>query len=78
MSQNIDKSMAYIVNESSGDFQPGDCLYKIITDIHWPPKHWWTFDMPQKHTSETSYACQSTFGSVAVISQLIDGAIDWR
>ena len=32
MSQNIDKSMAYIMSESGGDFKQGGCLKK------WNPK----------------------------------------
>ena len=31
MSQNIDKSMAYIMDESGDDFQQGGCLYKLTS-----------------------------------------------
>ena len=40
MSQNIDKSMAYIMkfsHESGGDFRPGGCLYKPISGSQWTP-----------------------------------------
>ena len=33
MSQNIAKAMAYIMNESGGDFQQGDCLYKTTSGM---------------------------------------------
>ena len=33
MSQNIAKTMAYIMNESGGDFQQGGCLYKPTSGI---------------------------------------------
>ena len=33
LSQNIAKSMAYIINQSCGDFQQGGCLYKPTRDI---------------------------------------------
>ena len=34
MSQNIAKFMAYIINQSSSDFQQDGCLYKPISGIH--------------------------------------------
>ena len=75
MSQNIDKSMAYIMNESGGDFQKGGCLYKPTSGIQWTSKHSWTSDRPQKRASEK--ADWSKFGSgVVVISQFIDEAIN--
>ena len=41
MSQNniIAKAMAYIMNESGGDFQQGGNLYKTTSGIQWTPKH---------------------------------------
>ena len=33
LSQNIAKSMAYIINQSYGDFQQGGCLYKLTSGI---------------------------------------------
>ena len=33
MSQNIDKSMVYIMNQLGADFQQGGCLYKLIGGI---------------------------------------------
>ena len=54
MSQNIAKTMAYIINESGGEFQQGGCLYKPTSDIQRTPncKHSWTSDRPQKQASE--------------------------
>ena len=65
MSQNIDKSMAYIINKSGGDSQQGGCLYKPTSGIQCTPEHLWTSDKPQKQASEK--ADQSTFGSGAVV-----------
>ena len=48
LSQNIAKSMAYIINQSCGDFQQGGYLHKPTSGIQWTPKHSWTFDRPQK------------------------------
>ena len=61
MSQNIAKTMAYIMNESGDGFQQGDCLYKPTSGIQWAPKPLWTSDKPQKQASEK--ANQSTCGS---------------
>ena len=67
LSQNIAKSMVYIINQSYGDFQPGGCLYKPTSGIQWTPEHLWTSDRPQKQAS--AKADLSTFGSgVLVIS----------
>ena len=68
------KSMAYIINQSYGDFQLGGCLYKPTGGIQWTPKHSWTSDRPQKQAS--AKADLSTFGSaVLAISWFIDEAI---
>ena len=61
LSQNIAKSMAYIINQSCDDFQQGGCLYEPTSDIQWTPKHLWTSDRPQKQAS--AKADLSTFGS---------------
>ena len=61
LSQNIAKSMAYIINQSYGDFQQGGCLYKPTSGIQWRPKHLWMSDRPQKQAS--AKADLSTFGS---------------
>ena len=61
LSQNIAKSMVYIVNQSCGDFQQGGCLYKPTSGIQWTPEHSWTSDRPQKQAS--AKAGLSTFGS---------------
>ena len=61
LSQNIAKSMAYIINQSYGDFQQGGCLYKPTSDIQWTPEHSWMSDRPQKQAS--AKADLSTFGS---------------
>ena len=65
MSQNIDESMAYITNESSGNFQQGGCLCKPISGIQWTPEHLWMFDRPQKQSSENTK--QATCGSGVVV-----------
>ena len=65
MSQNIAKSMAYIMNESGADYQQGNSLYKLTSGIQWTLEHLWTSDRPQKQTSEKAY--QSTFGSGIVL-----------
>ena len=61
LSQNIAKSMAYIINQPYGDFQQGGCLYKPTSGIQWTPEHSWTSDRPQKQAS--AKADLSTFGS---------------
>ena len=61
MSQTIDKSMAYIINGSGGDFQQDNCLYKPTSGI----QHSWMSDRPQKQASEK--VNQSNFGSDVVI-----------
>ena len=61
LSQNIVKSMAYIINQSCGDFQQGGCLYKPTSSIQWTPEHSWMSDRPQKEAS--AKADLSTFGS---------------
>ena len=67
MSQTIEKYMAYITNESGGDFKQGGCLYKPTSSIQWTPEHSWTSDRLQNQASEK--ADQSTFdGDVVIIS----------
>ena len=61
LSQNVAKSMVYIINQSYGDFQQGGCLYKPTSGIQWTPRHTWTSDRPQKQAS--AKADLSTFGS---------------
>ena len=62
LSQNIAKSMAYIINQLYGDFQHGGCLYKPTSGIQWTLEHSWTSDRLQKQAS--AKADLSTFGSV--------------
>ena len=57
--------MAYIMNESVGDFQQGGCLYKPTSGIQWTPEHSWTYDRLQKQALEK--ADQSTLGSGVVV-----------
>ena len=52
MSQNINKFMAHITNESGGDFQQGGCLCKPTSSTQWTSEHSWMSDMPQKQASE--------------------------
>ena len=67
LSQNMVKSMHYIINQSCGNFQRGGCLYKPPSGIQWTPEHSWTSDRPQKQAS--AKAGPSAFGSgVLVIS----------
>ena len=61
LSQNIAKSMVYIINQSYGDFQQGGCLYTPTSGIQWTAEHSWTSDRPQKQAS--AKADLSTFGS---------------
>ena len=58
VSQNIAKSMVYIINQSYGDFQQGDCLYKPTSGIQWTSEHSWTSDKPQKHKPQQKQTCQ--------------------
>ena len=53
--------MAYIINQSYGDFQQGGCLYNSTSGIQWTPEHLWMSDRPQKQAS--AKADLSTFGS---------------
>ena len=57
--------MAYIMNESGGNFQHGGYLYKLTSDIQLTPKHSWMSDRPQKQPSDK--VDQSTFGSGVVV-----------
>ena len=41
--------MAYIMNQSGGDFQQGGCLYKPTSGIQWTPEHSWMSDRPQNN-----------------------------
>ena len=76
---NIDKSMAYIMNESSGDFQQGGCLYKLSSGSNGSNGHLSTCGCLTDLRNKSQKADQSTFGSgVAIISQLIDRTISWR
>ena len=61
------------MNKSCGDYQQGGCLYKPNSGIQWTPKHSWMSYKPQKQSSEK--AGQSTFGSVVVISLLMELSI---
>ena len=65
--------MAYIINQSCGDFQQGSCLYKPTSGIQWTPEHLWTSDKPQKQAS--AKADLSTFGS-GLVSLLMELSID--
>ena len=67
MSQTIDKSMAYITNNSGGDFQQGGCLYKPTSGSQWTLEHSWTSDRPQKQLQVSEKADQSTFDSGIVV-----------
>ena len=53
--------MAYIINQSYGDFQQGGYLYKPTSCIQWTPEHSWMSDRSQKQAS--AKADLSTFGS---------------
>ena len=44
--------MAYIMNESGGDFQQGGCMYKAISAIQWTPEYSWMSDRPPKQALE--------------------------
>ena len=57
--------MAYITNESGGDFQQCGFLYKLTSGIHWTPEHRRMSDRPQKQASEK--ASKLTIGSDAVV-----------
>ena len=65
--------MAYIINQSCGDFQQGGCLYKPTSGIQWTPEHLWTSDRPQKQA--LAKADLSTFGS-GLVSLLMELSID--
>ena len=53
--------MAYIINQSCGDFQQAGYLYKPNSGIQWTSEHSWTSDRPQEQAS--AKADPSTFGS---------------
>ena len=59
--QTVAKSMAYIINQSRGDFQQGGCMCKPTSGIQWTSEYSWMFDRPQKQAS--AKADLSTFGS---------------
>ena len=61
LSQNIAKSMAYIINQLCGDFQQGGCLLQANQWHQWTPEHLWMSDRLQKQASAN--ANLSTFGS---------------
>ena len=71
---NFHKTVAYVVNQSCGNFQQGVWLCKLTSGIQWTPEHSWTSDRPQKQASTKTDL--STFGSgVLAISYFIVGAI---
>ena len=67
--------MAYIINQSCGDFQQGGCLYKPTNGIQWTPEHSWTSDRPQKQASAKADPPTIDRG-VLVISLLMELSID--
>ena len=76
MSQNIGKSMAYIIIKLGDDYQQGSCLYKPTSGIQWIPKHSWMFNRPQKQASEKQTS--KCFGSgVVAISKFTDRVKNW-
>ena len=62
---NKDKSMAYITNESDGNFQQGGSLYKPTSGTQWTPEHSWMSNRPQKQVSNK--VDLSNFGSGVVV-----------
>ena len=66
LSQNIAKSMAYIINQSYGDFQQGGCLYKPTSGIQWTPEHSWMSDRPQKQASAKADLSTFSRGVLAI------------
>ena len=66
MSQNTDKYMAYIMNESGSGFQQGGCLYNPTSGIQWTSEHSWMSDRPQKQALEKTD--QLTFGNGVVVT----------
>ena len=69
-------SMAYIIDQSCGEFQQGGCLYKPTSGIQWTSKQLWMADRPQKQAS--AKADLSTFGVVdwQLVSLLMELSID--
>ena len=61
--------MAYIINESGGDFQLGDSLYKLTSGIQWPPEHPSMSNRSQKQV--TAKVDQSMFGCSVVVTSII-------
>ena len=69
LSQNIAKSMAYIIDQSCGDFQQGGFLYKLTCGSQWTPEHLWTSDSPHKQASARANPSTLNFGcGILVIS----------
>ena len=74
LSHNIAKSMAYIINQSCGDFQQDGCLYKPTSGIQWTPEHSWTSDKPQKQASACQQLAVVYWQLVSLLMELsIDG-----
>ena len=69
----IAKFIAYIVNESGGDFKQGNCLYEPTSGIQY------SYNQALVNIWQASEkANQQHFGSVVVvISYFIKGAIDF-
>ena len=65
MSQNIARSMGYIINKLDSDSQQVGYLYKPTSGSQWTPKDLWTSDRPQGQASEK--ADKSAFGSGVVV-----------
>ena len=62
----VSKSMAYIIDQSDGDFQQGGCLHKPTSDMQWTPKHSWCL-IGLRNMQASAKADPSTFGSVVQV-----------
>ena len=66
--------MAYIINQSCGDFQHGGRLYKPTSGIQWTSEHSWTSGKPQKQASACQHLAVVYWQLVSLLMELsIDG-----
>ena len=76
LSQNIAKSMVYIINQSYGDFQEGGCLHKSTSGIQWTPEHSRTSDRPRNKPQQKQTCQHLTVVYWQLVSLLMELSID--
>ena len=66
MSQNVAKTMAYIMNQSGGDFKQGDCLQITLLILNIGARYVSQFTVQQLATQVSLLCCPLTSGPIPV------------